>query len=70
MRSSLFYLPSVGSRPEIERGMAGLRPELYQRMLAEISGQAKLADQVGILLPMVGETLEPPMAVDRAVHAR
>lgn len=47
MRASLFYLPTVGNRAEIEQGMAGLRPELYQRMLAEISGQAKLADQLG-----------------------
>jgi hypothetical protein len=47
MRASLYYLPTVGNRAEIERGMAGLRPELYQRMLAEISGQAKLADQLG-----------------------
>src|SRR5579883_2511389 len=47
MRASLFYLPSVGSRAEIESGFAGLRPELYQRMLREVSGQARLGDALG-----------------------
>ena len=47
MKVSLFYLPSIGSRAEIERGLAGLRPELYQRMLAELSAQARLADALG-----------------------
>src|SRR3989441_1933079 len=47
VKVSLFYLPSIGSRAEIERGLAGLRPELYQRMLAELSAQARLADALG-----------------------
>ncbi|MGH2685254.1 MAG: LLM class flavin-dependent oxidoreductase [Actinomycetota bacterium] len=47
MKVSLFYLPSIGSRAEIERGMAGLRPDLYQRMLSELGEQARLADQLG-----------------------
>ena len=47
VRASLFYLPSTGSRAEIERGHAGLRPELYQQMLAEVSEQARLADDLG-----------------------
>ncbi len=47
MKVSLFYLPSIGSRAEIERGLAGLRPDLYQRMLAELSAQAQLADTLG-----------------------
>jgi len=47
MKVSLFYLPSIGSRAEIERGLAGLRPELYQRMLADLSAQARLADALG-----------------------
>ena len=47
MKVSLFYLPSIGSRAEIEAGMAGARPELYTRMLKEISEQAILADQLG-----------------------
>ncbi|MET4700842.1 alkanesulfonate monooxygenase SsuD/methylene tetrahydromethanopterin reductase-like flavin-dependent oxidoreductase (luciferase family) [Constrictibacter sp. MBR-5] len=47
MKTSLFYLPSIGSRAEIEAGMAGLRGDLYTRMLAELSGQARLADDLG-----------------------
>ena len=47
MKTSLFYLPSVGSRAEIEQGQAGLRRELYGQMLREVSEQAKLADALG-----------------------
>ena len=47
MKASLFYLPSIGSRAEIESGMAGMRPELYQRMLAELTEQIRLADELG-----------------------
>jgi alkanesulfonate monooxygenase SsuD/methylene tetrahydromethanopterin reductase-like flavin-dependent oxidoreductase (luciferase family) len=47
MEVSLFYLPSIGSRDEIEKGMAGLRGDLYQQMLAELSEQARLADDLG-----------------------
>jgi len=47
VKTSLFYLPSIGSRPEIEQGMAGLRRDLYARMLAEVGEQARLADALG-----------------------
>jgi alkanesulfonate monooxygenase SsuD/methylene tetrahydromethanopterin reductase-like flavin-dependent oxidoreductase (luciferase family) len=47
MKVSMFYLPSTGNRAEIEAGMAGTRPELYQRMLREISEQARLGDELG-----------------------
>jgi len=47
MKVSLFYLPSIGPRAEIEKGMAGLRGDLYGRMLAEISEQARLGDDLG-----------------------
>ena len=47
MKVSLFYLPTIGSRKEIEEGKAGLRPDLYSRMLSEIGEQARLADQLG-----------------------
>lgn len=47
MKTSLFYLPSVGSTMEIEQGKAGLRRDLYDQMLREISEQAKLADTLG-----------------------
>ena len=29
MKVSLFYLPSLGSKADIEAGMAGMRPDLY-----------------------------------------
>ena len=47
MKASLFYLPTIGSRAEIEAGMAGMRPDLYQRMLRELTEQIKLADELG-----------------------
>ena len=47
MKASLFYLPTLGSRPEIEAGMAGLRGDLYQQMLREILEQVRLADELG-----------------------
>jgi alkanesulfonate monooxygenase SsuD/methylene tetrahydromethanopterin reductase-like flavin-dependent oxidoreductase (luciferase family) len=47
MKVSLFYLPSIGSRAEMEQGRAGLRGDLYDRMLAELAAQARLADDAG-----------------------
>src|SRR5690242_12250336 len=47
MKVSLFYLPSVGNRKEIEAGMVGLRGELYDQMLSDLTAQAKLADGLG-----------------------
>ena len=47
MKVSLFYLPSVGNRHQIEKGMVGLRGELYDQMLAEVTAQAQLADGLG-----------------------
>src|SRR2546421_6262015 len=47
MKVSMFYLPSTGSRAEVEGGMAGTRPELYQQMLREIAEQARLGDALG-----------------------
>ena len=47
MKASLFYLPSIASRAEIERGMAGMNGEFYQRMLRELSEQIRLADDLG-----------------------
>ncbi len=46
MKVSLFYLPSIGSRADIEQGMAGMRGDLYDRMLREVSAQARLADDL------------------------
>jgi hypothetical protein len=50
MKASIFCLPSVGSRAEIEAGMAATRPELYQRMLKELTELVKLADDLGYAL--------------------
>jgi alkanesulfonate monooxygenase SsuD/methylene tetrahydromethanopterin reductase-like flavin-dependent oxidoreductase (luciferase family) len=47
IKVSLFYLPTIGSRAEMEQGCAGLRGDLYDRMLAELSQQARLADEAG-----------------------
>ena len=47
MKTSLMYLPSAGTQDEIEAGMAGTKDHLYDRMLDDISGQAKLADELG-----------------------
>jgi alkanesulfonate monooxygenase SsuD/methylene tetrahydromethanopterin reductase-like flavin-dependent oxidoreductase (luciferase family) len=47
MQTSVFYLPSIGPRAEIEKGMAGLRRDLYQTMLTELREQAQLADDLG-----------------------
>ena len=47
MRTSLFYLPTVGSKSDIEAGMAGMRADLYQQMLREVTAQCQLADELG-----------------------
>ncbi|NQV57184.1 MAG: LLM class flavin-dependent oxidoreductase [Rhodospirillales bacterium] len=47
MKTSLFFLPAIGRKDEITLGQAGLRPDLYDRMLAELSEQAVLADNAG-----------------------
>jgi alkanesulfonate monooxygenase SsuD/methylene tetrahydromethanopterin reductase-like flavin-dependent oxidoreductase (luciferase family) len=47
VKASLFYLPSVGNRRDIEAGMAGLRGDLYQQMLREVLAQVRLADELG-----------------------
>lgn len=47
MDFSLFMYCTVGRRAELEAGMAGRRPELYQRMLAEIADYARFAEAHG-----------------------
>jgi alkanesulfonate monooxygenase SsuD/methylene tetrahydromethanopterin reductase-like flavin-dependent oxidoreductase (luciferase family) len=47
MKVSLFYLPTVGTRAEIESGRVGLRGDLYDRMLRDLSEQAVLGDALG-----------------------
>jgi len=48
MKTSLFYLPGVGTRADVEAGNAGLRGDLYDDMLAEVLAQCQLADELGI----------------------
>ena len=55
MQVSVFYLPSIGSRDEIEKGMAGLREDLYQRMLHELREQAQRCWE--ILKPQLNQHL-------------
>ena len=47
MKFHLFIYATLGRRHEIEAGMAGKRPELYQRMLNEVAEYAAFADEVG-----------------------
>jgi alkanesulfonate monooxygenase SsuD/methylene tetrahydromethanopterin reductase-like flavin-dependent oxidoreductase (luciferase family) len=47
VKASLFYLPSVGSRRDIEAGKAGLSGDLYQQTLREVLAQVRLADELG-----------------------
>ena len=47
MRFHAFLYGTVGRRPELERGMAGKDPVLYQRMLDEIAEYARVCDAAG-----------------------
>ena len=47
MKTSLFYLPGVGTKAQIEAGNAALRGTHYDDMLAAVLGQCQLADELG-----------------------
>ena len=47
MKFHLFMLPTIGRKQELERGMAGQRDDLCQRMLGEIDEQVRFADEQG-----------------------
>tara|TARA_S200000501_G_C20431997_1_gene572691 strand:- start:346 stop:558 length:213 start_codon:yes stop_codon:yes gene_type:complete len=47
MDFNLFMYCTIGRRAELEAGMAGHEPELYQRMLSEIAEYARYADEAG-----------------------
>ncbi len=47
MKFGLFMYCTIGRRAELEQGMAGRKPELYQRMLSEIAQYAEFADEAG-----------------------
>lgn len=42
-----FYLPAIGSKQELQAGMAGRRTDLYQRMLKNLAEQARYQDEHG-----------------------
>lgn len=47
MEIGAFYLPSVGSKEEIQSGMAGKRTDLYQKMLRSLTEQIQYLDGHG-----------------------
>ena len=47
MKFGRFMYCTIGRRAEREAGMAGRKPELYQRMMCEIAEYATFADQTG-----------------------
>ena len=47
MKFHAFMYVTIGRRRELEQGMAGKNPVLYQRMLDEISVYARLCDEAG-----------------------
>ena len=77
MKASLFYLPSIGSRAEIEAGMAGMNPHYYQRMLGELT-ERKVAWTLDIVgdgggrprATLSGVTYHGPIRTERELAAR
>ena len=47
MDFNLFVYCTLGRRDELEAGMAGMRPELFQRMLGELGEYVRVADEAG-----------------------
>jgi alkanesulfonate monooxygenase SsuD/methylene tetrahydromethanopterin reductase-like flavin-dependent oxidoreductase (luciferase family) len=47
MEVGAFYLPSVGHKEDIQKGMAGKRTDLYQMMLRELTEQIQYMDGHG-----------------------
>ena len=47
MQFHIFIYATLGRRRELEAGMAGKRPELYQRMLDEVAEYVRFADEAG-----------------------
>jgi alkanesulfonate monooxygenase SsuD/methylene tetrahydromethanopterin reductase-like flavin-dependent oxidoreductase (luciferase family) len=45
--TGVFFLPSIGTRAQMEAGMAGRDPALYQQMLGDIRELAIVADDLG-----------------------
>ena len=47
MKFGLFVYCTIGRRSELEQGMAGRKPELYQRMLEELARLAVFSEDRG-----------------------
>ena len=47
MDFNLFVYCTLGRREELQAGKAGLRPDLYQRMLSELGEYVETADDLG-----------------------
>jgi len=47
LTTGVFFLPSIGTRAQMEAGMAGRDPALYQQMLADLKALAIVADDLG-----------------------
>jgi len=47
MKVGAFYLPSLGRKEDIEKGMAGKQTRLYQMMLRELTEQIQYMDECG-----------------------
>ena len=47
MEVGVFSMPTIGPRAEIEKGMAGVRTDLYQTMLKNLVEQARYLDETG-----------------------
>lgn len=47
MKIGNFYLPAIGSKAELQQGMAGRRTDLYQRMLKNLLEQVQYQDAHG-----------------------
>lgn len=47
MEVGVFYAPVIGSEEELDKGFAGRRTDLYQRMLTNLAQQAEYLDEHG-----------------------
>jgi hypothetical protein len=58
----------VGRRRDMEAGVAGRRPEIYRRFLAEVVGDVRLGDELGFY--GYCEPEHPARVADRGQRSR
>ncbi len=63
MKVSLFYLPSVGSRAQVEQGMVGLRGDLYTQMLQELGEQDRGLPELALTVQRDAQVAHRPASV-------